>query len=934
MPGNWRVPVLVAITATVIAMAVQSSTIARNLQHDVSDAIAAALQRVVDSDTVVVAIDSESLAELRQWPWPRSQHARLLDELREAGARKVFYDIDFSAESNALDDAVLADALRKWTSSPVILPAFWQPSIDGSTYLLTQPLELFRRHVNLASVNLNPGSDGLVRTVRSSWTIGGVGLPAVFEDDITESRDAGREFSIDYSISPSSFDLISFADIAAGRVAGERVAGKVVYVGATALELGDVLPVPVHHSLPGVIVQALAAETVVTGIPASLSKYIVVPAIFLWSFCLSIMLARFSWKIGGVAVAVGLGSVLAASMYLYYEYRTVLEVVPFFAAGGCSFLLSLLIALDDKTLKLLAVRLGLRRSEEIIRSIVESSADCIVQVDGRGTIQASNSAAELLFEQSAEQMAGTRINALIPGLFNSVGDDVSQLFNHLAGGLHECHLVLAGGKTVPVELSFGRVDAVDDSLYIMILRDLTWRIAKERDLHYQATHDPLTDLPNRTALADKLGKLIDGDNARDAYFALLMIDLNRFKEVNDTLGHSVGDDVLRDVSNRLSKAVGKHGFIARVGGDEFAVVLDAPGDSLSPAAVAEKLQASLDTPLDAGGISVELGMSIGIACFPEDADDAESLFKNADIAMYVSKERGSACEFYEVEHDNNSVRKLGMIGQLRSAIDQDNIELYYQPKIELATNRVNGAEALLRWEHPSLGAVDPEEFIVLVEASDLIQVLTEWTLKQAFREVRHWHDQGISGPVAINLSARLLRDNGFPQRLERLLSDARIEPADLELEITESAIMVDPAQAVEVINRIRALGTKVSIDDYGTGYSSLAYLRDLKLNSIKIDKSYVINMENSDNDRVIVESTIQMAHGLGLQVVAEGVESEWAHEHLRHCGCDFAQGYYYSKAVPSSDFVEWARDFENNPPAAESANDDLLDDVSIRANRS
>ena len=926
MLHSWRVPFLVAVTATIIAAIAGVSTIGRNLQHDANDAIAAALERTVDSDTVIVAIDTESLAELRQWPWPRSQHARLLDELRAAGARKIFYDIDFSAESNALDDAVLADALRKWGSSPVILPAFWQPTIDGSAYMLTQPLEQFRRHASLASVNLNPGSDGLVRTVRSSWSIGGFGLPAVFGDDAVPARDAGTEFLIDFSISPASFDLVSFADVAAGRIPHERLTGKVIYVGATALELGDVLPVPVHHSLPGVVVQALAAETVIAGIPVVVPERIALPALFAWSLLLAILFARFSWKTGSLVLAGALASVVAAALYLHHGSRTILEVVPFFVAGGSTFLLSLLVALDEKSLKLLAVRLGLARSEEIVRSILQSSADCIVQLDGRGTIRATNPAAERLFEQSAEEMAGVRINELIPGLFRPVGDDVAQVFHSLEDELHECELVLGNGKSVPVELSFGRVAAVEDPLYIMILRDLSWRVAKERDLHHQATHDPLTELPNRTALADKLDQLIAGDET-EVFFALLMVDLNRFKEVNDTLGHSVGDDVLRDVAQRFSKAVGRQGFIARVGGDEFAVVLDTPGDSLSPAAVAEKLQESLRLPLDAGGISVELGMSIGIACFPEDAEDAETLLKNADITMYVSKERGSRYEFFETEHDHNSIRKLGMVGQLRSAIERDEIELHYQPKIDLATNRVHGAEALLRWEHPSLGTVDPEEFIVLVEASDLIQDLTDWTLEQAFRQVRYWRSRNIDGPVAINLSARLLRDSAFPKRLARMMSNAGIDPADLELEITESAVMVDPVLAVEVINRIRSLGTNVSIDDYGTGYSSLAYLRDLHLNSLKIDKSYVMDMEACDNDRVIVESTIQMAHGLGLKVVAEGVESRWACEHLRRCGCDYAQGYFYSKAIPSADFVEWTERFESAPPVSESANDDLAGDA-------
>lgn len=298
--------------------------------------------------------------------------------------------------------------------------------------------------------------------------------------------------------------------------------------------------------------------------------------------------------------------------------------------------------------------------------------------------------------------------------------------------------------------------------------------------------------------------------------------------------------------------------------------------------------------------------------------------------MYVSKNRGSGCEFYEPKHDHHSVRRLGMIGQLRDAVEKNEIELHYQPKIDLKADRVHGAEALLRWDHPALGKINPEEFIAAVDTSDLIEVLTDWTLENAFRQIRDWRANQIDGPIAINLSARLLRDRRFSRRLEQLLAAAAVEPSDLELEITESALMVDRARAIETIDRIRNLGTQVSIDDYGTGYSSLAYLRDLNPNALKIDKCYVMNMHENDSDRVIVESTIQMAHGLGLNVVAEGVESEWAHDHLRRSGCDYAQGYWYSEALHASDFIKWARSYNKNAPLPESANDDAILQVGSR----
>jgi diguanylate cyclase (GGDEF)-like protein len=448
----------------------------------------------------------------------------------------------------------------------------------------------------------------------------------------------------------------------------------------------------------------------------------------------------------------------------------------------------------------------------------------------------------------------------------------------------------------------------EERLYTAIVRDISQRRAQQRALEYQASHDPLTALPNRAALAVHLEHALKwADPAKP--IALFMLDLCRFKEVNDTLGHNVGDSVLCEVARRFREAIGDGGFIARIGGDEFTVVLSGIEDLSVIEETSRRLQQSLSAPIAVGGISIEVGLSIGVAMHPLDALDANTLLKHADIAMYVSKRRSSPYECYDAAHDQHSIRRLTMVGELRAAIESNSINLFYQPKINLQTGISDSAEALLRWHHPKFGGVSPAEFVAAAESTDLIVPLTEWTLREALAQMVRWRNHGVDLSVAVNLSARMLQDAGFPARLRALFERSDAYPGWLEIEITESAMMVDPTRALRVIRDIHELGVRLAVDDYGTGYSSLSYLRDLPIGALKLDKSFVLNMNRRPDDRVIVESTIQMARALKLHVVAEGVETEWDARFLAAAGCHYAQGFFYSRAVSAPECAEWVRQF-------------------------
>jgi diguanylate cyclase (GGDEF)-like protein len=458
----------------------------------------------------------------------------------------------------------------------------------------------------------------------------------------------------------------------------------------------------------------------------------------------------------------------------------------------------------------------------------------------------------------------------------------------------ERNLLLAGGLAV---------------LWLVLL-PVVWQASRRlrrtaAENRHQALHDALTDLPNRTLLRDRLADAIDVARPRGAGVGVLLMDVDRFKEVNDTLGYRNGDLLLREIGERIVDTLPADATVARLGSDEFAVLLP---DLASPAAVlsvARDLVAALETPFIVDDLSVEVEASIGVSVFPEHGDDAETLLRRADVAMQRAKETHVGLELYATEHDTYSRKRLGLMADLRRALDGDELVLYYQPQVELRTGRAIGVEALLRWNHPVDGLLFPDEFIPLAERSGLIHPLTEYVLEQACGQCREWRRTGVELSVAVNLSARNLIEVDLVERVRGLLARHDLPPSALVLEITESTIMADPVKVTDVVRRLREEGLAVSIDDFGTGYSSLAHLRQLPVSEIKIDKSFVFGMLDDPNDATIVRSAIELAHNLHLVAVAEGVETEGARDALATLGCDVAQGYFYARPVPAADLTQW-----------------------------
>jgi diguanylate cyclase (GGDEF)-like protein len=420
-------------------------------------------------------------------------------------------------------------------------------------------------------------------------------------------------------------------------------------------------------------------------------------------------------------------------------------------------------------------------------------------------------------------------------------------------------------------------------------------IAKE----HQALHDALTGLPNRTLFSHRIEQVLNSARRADRISAVMLIDLDHFKEINDTLGHHAGDRLLQEVAERLDATVDERDTVARLGGDEFGVLVpDCPGHDAA-GAVAQTLLGQLREPFSIDGLTLEVDASIGIALSPEHGNDVEQLNQRADIAMYAAKEGGRGYVMFEPQLDRYSPRRLSLAGSLRSAIADGEIVLFFQPKAELRTGRITGVEALARWRHPRLGLIGPSEFVPIAEQTGLIGPLTSHVLAEALEQVRRWADQGEELSVAVNLSARSFLDAQLAVEIPRLLERTGVPAHLLELEITESMLMLDPTRAKATLERLSAIGLSLSVDDFGTGYSSLANLKRLPVDGIKIDKSFVIDMPHDQSDAAIVRSTIDLAHNLGLRVVAEGVESHEAWRRLEDLGCDLAQGFHVSRPVPA-----------------------------------
>jgi len=427
---------------------------------------------------------------------------------------------------------------------------------------------------------------------------------------------------------------------------------------------------------------------------------------------------------------------------------------------------------------------------------------------------------------------------------------------------------------------------------------------KNRELQRVALHDTLTDLPNRALFNDRLQYSIARAMRDKQQFAVLLMDLDRFKEINDVQGHLIGDRVLREVAHRLSATLENLGTVARLGGDEFAIILHNVNRE-SCCLIAATIQIALAPPINTDQASLNVGSSLGIALYPEHGEDDITLLRNADVAMYQAKQAGIGFVMFDIEESNRRTSRLKLIRDLDITIQDQRLTLFYQPIVDIAHKSLLRVEALARWMHPDRGFISPDDFIALAEHNGLIQPLTIWVIDTALAQLAQWQAAGHAIGIAINLSTRNFLDPKLPEKVAAALRKWNVDATWLSLEVTESVTMSDPERALDIVRRIDEMGVKISIDDFGTGYSSLAYLKRLPVDEIKIDRSFVLDMDTDHDNAIIVKSTLELAHTLGLKVVAEGIESERVLRMLEALKCDMAQGYFIAKPKSAEDLTRW-----------------------------
>lgn len=435
---------------------------------------------------------------------------------------------------------------------------------------------------------------------------------------------------------------------------------------------------------------------------------------------------------------------------------------------------------------------------------------------------------------------------------------------------------------------------------------------REDEILKLAYADSLTGLPNRALFDDRLNSTVELGKRKDEAFAVLILDMDRFKYINDVLGHESGDHVLKEVAARLKTTLRLSDTVARLGGDEFALLLQDITEDDILAAVGRVAQV-FDQPVTLNNQPIDIGCSVGIAKFPQHGSDASTLLRRADMAMYSAKRSDKVYAFYDLNCDEHREEHLSLLSEIKRAIELDELQLFFQPKITFEDSSIFSVETLLRWQHPNRGLIPPDEFIPFAEQTGAIRLITRWLIAKAMLQARLWREQGLVVKMSLNISARDLLDPDFSSYIKNRLDENEVEPAMICMEITESALMEDPIKARRTVEELHELGVSISIDDYGTGYSSLAYVKNLPVNELKIDREFIKNMLENKEDVAIVRSTIELGHNLGLKVVAEGIEREEEMQMLREFGCDQAQGYLISRALTASDMERWISENRKNP---------------------
>jgi diguanylate cyclase (GGDEF)-like protein/PAS domain S-box-containing protein len=547
---------------------------------------------------------------------------------------------------------------------------------------------------------------------------------------------------------------------------------------------------------------------------------------------------------------------------------------------------------------------ALQESEKRMRSVLDNVSDGLATIDQGGIIESANPAVTKLFGYNEQELIGQQSDILIATTHRTAFDNYLQRRLNVdvpAGGAHETMGKRKNGSLFPLEFVVSSMQVGSRHLFIATLRDISERKAQTDALEYQALHDALTGLPNRSLFGDRLRQALLAARRNQKMFGVLLLDLDRFKDINDALGHDRGDSLLQEVTARLRGVLRATDTIARLGGDEFAVLTTDAKHPEDVAGTARKILASLEGPFAIADQMVETGASIGIAMYPVHGDDPGTLLRRADVAMYVAKRSGGGYAMYQPEQEAQTLRRSGLAGELRRSIPQGELVLHFQPQVTLATGSITAVEALVRWNHPREGLMPPDRFIPMAEDTGIIHPLTAWVIDSALEQLCKWLNDGLDISISLNVSPRNIEDHSLEEMVARAIGNFKVDPSRLTLEITEGVAMA--AAAAKALHRLHEIGVRLALDDFGTGYSSLLYLMRLPVNEIKIDRSFIAALATDPDSGAIVRSAVGLGHNLGLRVVAEGLQDRMAEAVLVEAHCDAAQGFLLGRPMEEGEIT-------------------------------
>jgi diguanylate cyclase (GGDEF)-like protein/PAS domain S-box-containing protein len=887
----WRPHILVACAIAFVVL----SGIHVAFRNTLTDHRLRGTSRDASGEIVVVAIDPPSIEKIGVWPWPRSLHAELIGRLEAAGARDIVFDVDFSSPSDPTSDAAFLAALKQAGGS-VVLPAFKQTVRSGerSTTHINRPLRLFGDNAWSSLVNIPVDSDGLVRRYVLGERLEGEVLPSMGAILAGDVSGAEQSFLIDFGIRAGTIPLVSYADVLRSDPATvRRLKDRKVIIGGTALELGDRFSTPNGVLIAGPVLQALAAETILQGRKLQTTSH-VVTALGVGALVLLMLLSWRRVSAGrrvALLLAIAVGTEVVG-LTLQSRLPIILDATLFYVAIA-AYLLA--IALDELDIRALLGSIAERRFQRIAMSL----GDGLVCADDKGRITLWNPAAEAMFGYAQDKILGKSFDRLL---------DDAEL--HLVEIPHEA-LQVSGGKVIetqgrrrngeafPLEVCLSGWQGADGFHYGAVLRDISVRKREAERIRYLAEHDTVTGLPNRDTLQERLRAMMA---APGASVALLVIGIDRFRQISDTLGYAYGDQVLKAAGARIAATLDAGAVLAKLDGDEFAVAIGGTSaDAIGR--ICDRIAAAFDAPLRTGEREHRVKICIGAAIHPADGQSADELIGNGHLALYRAKVGKGGVVLFRPEFRRQLEARLTLEAELMLALERGEFELFYQPQVRLSDRKLVGAEALIRWRHPTRGLVSPGEFIPVVNTSSISNRVALWVLETACRQARAWQLAGHALRVAVNLSPSQLQAGDLAASVRSVLQATGLEPALLELEVTEDILLEDGEKSLAVLREVQALGVRLVFDDFGTGYASLSYLKKFPLDGLKIDRSFVGDLRIGSDDAAIVGSMIELARKLGLTVVAEGIEDRDTADLLMAMSCEEGQGYHFSRPVPAAEFA-------------------------------